>query len=254
MTDDEANIIFARWQQYTEIIDKFRALMLTPPPSFLPYPPDVLEDAINIVAKSYFDSGDSKTAITLQRHMTLSLGRYFRPEKNRTVTDEEALAEMAERLSLILSNPPLKAELLGNLRNLQRGWMETRQGPASAVGVGHKLATEGKTLRPGRWVLLSACCASAATILVAVAMLRVNVSEGAQMLEVFGVAAASLMTAPLISLLSVAWQLVLPGWPIYGLTSVLPIMRRNWRWIVGVALWVACACDATLVVVGAPAT
>ena len=53
MTLNEALIIYKSWQDYMEIGDKFFRLMLPIPESFLPYPADILEEALNIVAEHY---------------------------------------------------------------------------------------------------------------------------------------------------------------------------------------------------------
>ena len=129
MTDDEANIIFRGWQNYAETADKFSKLMLTPPASFLPYPVDILEDALNIVAKERYDAGDREIAETIQGHMALHLVAYFLPNSKKIMTDEEALEKMRDTLDLILNNPSLKEVVLENLRNSQRSWMDTRQAP-----------------------------------------------------------------------------------------------------------------------------
>ena len=62
MTKEEARIIFKSWQDYQEIGDRFLSFMLRVPESFLPYPADTLEEALNIIAKDYFDSGDKETS------------------------------------------------------------------------------------------------------------------------------------------------------------------------------------------------
>jgi hypothetical protein len=103
--------------------------MLTPPASFLPYPVDILEDALNIVAKERYDAGDREIAETIQGHMALHLVAYFLPNSKKIMTDEEALEKMRDTLDLILNNPPLKEVVLENLRNSQRSWMDTRQAP-----------------------------------------------------------------------------------------------------------------------------
>jgi len=60
MTFEDANKIFQDWQRYMEINNKLSKIFMgfSLPKSFLPYPMEVLEEAINIVAKAYSDNKD----------------------------------------------------------------------------------------------------------------------------------------------------------------------------------------------------
>ena len=127
MTDDEADIIFRSWTEYMETADKFNKLTLTPPESFLPYPVETLEDAMNIVAKRYFDAGDREASETIQSTMASHLTAYFLAGgTNRRLTDEEALEQMRRALETILDHPLLMKAVLDNLRESQKSWMKTR--------------------------------------------------------------------------------------------------------------------------------
>jgi len=127
MTRAEANIIFRAWQDYLEVGDKFRQIMLTPPASLLPYPVDIIESALNIIAKDCFDSGDKIVSEEIQRLMTLHLFGYHVLETGGTLTDEEALVKMRDTLNFILENPPLKDSVLENLKSCQQSWMDMRR-------------------------------------------------------------------------------------------------------------------------------
>jgi hypothetical protein len=126
VTKEEADRIFGAWQAYLETADRFSALMLKPPESFLPYPVDALKEASNIVAKRFFDAGDFKTSESIQSLIAFHLGGYFTSEVNRRMTDEEALVKMREQLDLILRYPDLMKALLEKLKESQQSWMERR--------------------------------------------------------------------------------------------------------------------------------
>jgi len=117
MDRTEARKIFRYWQEYAETGDRFFQMMLSPPPSFLPYPVPVLEEALNIVAKEYFDAGNRKAAETIQQTM----GAYIPME-----SDGEALVGMHKALTMILSSPELKASILERLKRSQESWIKTR--------------------------------------------------------------------------------------------------------------------------------
>jgi hypothetical protein len=134
MTKEEAQIIFQSWREYMETADKFSKLMLTPPESFLPYPVAVLEKALNIVAKEYFDNGDKKMAETIQTTMASYLTGYFMAFSDgkmvtldRPKTDDDMLEGMKKSLDLILGDPALKKTVLENLKKSQDSWIGTRK-------------------------------------------------------------------------------------------------------------------------------
>jgi len=114
MTLEEANRIFRAWQEYIEISDKLRQLFVTIPESFLPYPSDVLEEALNVVAKDYFDSGDKETSKKIQELLVYHLAAY--------TDDAEALEGMEKKLALTLINPELKDAVITNLKRTRDSW------------------------------------------------------------------------------------------------------------------------------------
>ena len=71
MTREEAEIVFRDWQAYVEINDKlFQLFGPSIPKSFLPYPPDVLEKAMNIIANVYFEADDGNACTMIQENMS----------------------------------------------------------------------------------------------------------------------------------------------------------------------------------------
>jgi hypothetical protein len=118
MTKEEAWIIFKSWQEYMEIADKFDKLMLPVPTSFLPYPYETLEEALNIVAKDYFDSGDIERSKIIQS----TIAAYLWSVKS----DEEAITQMKKTIDLIEQNPELKKTLLKSLKECQDSWIKSR--------------------------------------------------------------------------------------------------------------------------------
>jgi len=128
MTINEAQVIFKSWQDYMEIADKFNRLMLPVPESFLPYPADVLEEALNIIAKYYFDSGNKKMSENIKETKMSYLLPFFmtNAETGSRRTDEEAITGMKKMLDLIEQDPKLKKALLKSLKECQDGWIKSR--------------------------------------------------------------------------------------------------------------------------------
>ena len=128
MDINEAKVIFKNWQDYMEIADKFNRLMLPVPESFLPYPADVLEEALNIIAKYYFDSGNKQMSENIKNSMASYLSPFFMTN-NKTGsrrTDEEAITDMKKMLDLIEQDPKLKKALLKSLKECQDSWIKSR--------------------------------------------------------------------------------------------------------------------------------
>jgi hypothetical protein len=127
MTLDEAKRVFKAWQEYIEIAEKLRQLFNVVPESFLPYPVDTLEEALNIIAKDYFDAGDKRTANDIQRLMTLHLVPYcLTPSNGNKLTDDEALERMKLSLDLTLKHPELKMGAIQRLKAIQDSWIKLR--------------------------------------------------------------------------------------------------------------------------------
>lgn len=126
MTKEDAGIIYQSWQNYMEIAEKFSCLMLSVPESFLPYPVDALEEALNIIAKDFFDSGNKEMAEIIQTTMASYLLPFFFEEKERLTKDEEAITRMKNMLDMMEENPDLKKTLLKKLKECQDGWIKSR--------------------------------------------------------------------------------------------------------------------------------
>lgn len=118
MTIQEADKLFKDWQEYQEINDKLVKFFMFSgiPKSFLPYPEEVLEEALNMVAKSYFDAGDHKTSKNIQETIASLL---FYKE------DEEVFEEMTN--SAIRKDPKIKEALLNNLRESRDSWAKFKK-------------------------------------------------------------------------------------------------------------------------------
>jgi hypothetical protein len=125
MTEEEAKNIYKNWKANIEILDKILKVFHVIPESFLPYNIETLEEALNIVAKDYFDMGDKRTAKNIQEILTLHVeGLYYTPEgvTGRKMTDEEALMSMKKKLHQIFENPELKTVVLKNLKEARKSW------------------------------------------------------------------------------------------------------------------------------------
>jgi hypothetical protein len=127
MTIDEAKKIFNVWKEYIEIAEKLRTLFVVVPEAFLPYAADTLEEALNIVAKDFFDSGNKRMANNIQETMCLHLIPYYIPSGgNARLTDEEVLKLMKKNLDLILENPKLMDATIQSLKRSQHSWIQSR--------------------------------------------------------------------------------------------------------------------------------
>lgn len=119
MTFDEADKIFKSWQEYVEIAGKLEKIFSTIPESFLPYPVEILEEALNIVAKRYFDTGDRKMSKTIQETIAAFLWTH---EK-----DETAIESMEKNLDLMLKHPELREVKLAKLKECRDSWAKIKQ-------------------------------------------------------------------------------------------------------------------------------
>jgi predicted transcriptional regulator len=130
MTKNEAKKIYENWRESVETLDKILIVFSVIPESFLPYSAEILEEAINIIAKDYFDKGNKKMADSIKGtaayHMT---GLYLTPNgvTGRKITDEEALLSMKKTLDFILENPKLKKATIELLKKTQKNWAEQKQ-------------------------------------------------------------------------------------------------------------------------------
>lgn len=101
--------------------------MLPIPESFLPYPADVLEEALNIVAEHYFDSGNKRMSENIKESMAAYLTfSITNAQTGARLTDEEAITNMKKTLDLIEKNPELKKAILKSLKECQERWIKSR--------------------------------------------------------------------------------------------------------------------------------
>lgn len=129
MTKEEAKNIYEDWKANIEILDKISKVFNAIPESFLPYSVETLEEALNIIAKDYFDMGDKRTSRNIQETMMLHVGGlYFTPEgvTGRKMTDEEALLSMKKKLDFMFENPKLKKITLETLKETQESWAKLK--------------------------------------------------------------------------------------------------------------------------------
>lgn len=111
MTFDEADKMFQVWRKWywpchTILHSIFGGRI---PISYCPYPVDTLEEALNIIAKYYFDTGDHKTSKLIQESI-VSLWEY--------TEDEAALEEVSKKLS----NPEMREIALIYISNYKKDW------------------------------------------------------------------------------------------------------------------------------------
>lgn len=118
MEIEEANIIFEDWKDYAEINDKLmKFFMFTGiPESFLPHSKEILEDALNIIAKAYFDAGNYTSSESIKT--TIAFLLYYK-------SDEEAFDGITK--STILNNPKIKESVLNNLKMSRESWREFKK-------------------------------------------------------------------------------------------------------------------------------
>jgi hypothetical protein len=117
MTREEAEIIFRDWQAYVEINDKlFQIFGPSIPKSFLPYPPDVLEKAMNIIASGYFESGDGSTCTVIKENISAVLSYK---------DDEEAIKNIINGVRL--KHVELRKVFIGKLQKSRDSWAKLRR-------------------------------------------------------------------------------------------------------------------------------
>jgi len=125
----EANKIFKSWQQWYWPCHcvLWRVFFFSGiPESFLPYPKDVLEDALNIVAKSYWDEGDRKTSNLISGSISALI--FYKK-------DEEAF----QKASKDFSNPETMKAIYAGISLFKKDWigwlekLEKRGGKYDAI-------------------------------------------------------------------------------------------------------------------------
>lgn len=115
MTFNEADKIVHIYGRYLEYCSRIVMIFgSSMPESFLPFPKDTLEEALNIMAEHYHKAGDQHR-VNLMQEVAASLPTY--------IDDEEAILEAAKKF-----NDPecRKAFLLPVLKQGQKDWIKTQ--------------------------------------------------------------------------------------------------------------------------------
>lgn len=116
MTREEAEIVFRDWQAYVEINDKlFQLFGPSIPKSFLPYPPDILEKALNIIARVYFEDGDINMHTMIRESVTTILCYK---------DDEEAAGNIVNGVRL--RHAELRKVFIGKLQKSRDSWVKLK--------------------------------------------------------------------------------------------------------------------------------
>ena len=113
MTFEEADKIYKRWIEFVEINDKLGRVFHSIPKSLLPYPLEVLEEALNIIAENFWKDGEKRTSKNIQE----TIGTIIRYKY-----DEEALNNIPRWVTFSLKDPELKKIYLANLKKIQEFW------------------------------------------------------------------------------------------------------------------------------------
>lgn len=116
MTFEEANQIMNFWGDFlAESFGKLNMLFAPDiPESFLPYPKDVLLEALNIMGKYYFDKSDKRKENLLRE--TAALLPLF-------CNDEQAITKAAKKFN----NSKWKRSFLPGFKNMQNEWLELKK-------------------------------------------------------------------------------------------------------------------------------
>ena len=129
MTKEQAKIIYDNWKVNIEVFDKILCVFDVVPESFFPYNTKILEEALNIVAKDYYDMGNKKMAENIKETMTYQMGGLWligEDSPGRKITDEEVLSHMKKNLDYIFANPELKRTTLQSLNEIRNSWAKLK--------------------------------------------------------------------------------------------------------------------------------
>lgn len=113
MTLEDAEKIYEVWKVYLEFHDKlFRIFIGKIPESFLPFPKDILVEALGIIGNTYFQIALAKDKENF-KEIYLSLGALY-------VDDEEAIEALMYKLSI----PKVRKSLLEHLKEAHMEWFK----------------------------------------------------------------------------------------------------------------------------------
>lgn len=116
---DEAQVIYKSWQQFMEIADKYdRLFCVGLPESFLPYPRETLDKALDVVTKHLHDIGDERQL----EDLNLTITRYLMEAKK----DNEAIEDLSNMLDMFKKSPDLKETCLQKSAEGQEIWLNIR--------------------------------------------------------------------------------------------------------------------------------
>lgn len=114
MTFEHADKIVTIYGRYLEYCSKITFVFLTKiPESFLPFPKDIIEEALNIMAEHYYKIGDMH-GVNLMRETCAELIPY--------IDDEEALLEAAK----LFNNKEWRDAFIPSLKQMQKDWLKTQ--------------------------------------------------------------------------------------------------------------------------------
>jgi hypothetical protein len=114
VTLDEANKVFKVWKQWYSFHIILHSIFLSRiPESFLPYPQTVLEEALNIIAKHYHDSGDYNATRNIEESIC-SLVAY--------VKDDDALQSATELFQWRCNEQKAKKAFFISIDNFKKDW------------------------------------------------------------------------------------------------------------------------------------
>ncbi len=117
MTIQEANRVYESWKNYVEVADKWsRLFMCSIPESFLPYPKEEIEEALNITAERYWNIGDKETSEAIK---TTIAGFLWDHKK-----DEDVINSLSKMLKMMEDSPELKATLLEKSKEGRDSWLK----------------------------------------------------------------------------------------------------------------------------------
>lgn len=134
MTIEEALKIYDIWISYQGPLDKIRKIFTIIPPQFLPYPPKILDEALQLVEQYYADIGETRLANSIQSTRMYHLIGYnihfddeghFSYRDDDEIDNHEILKTMENNLKMILESPELEKLKLNNLENAFNSWIET---------------------------------------------------------------------------------------------------------------------------------
>ncbi len=126
MNKEEAYKIYSVWKEYIEIGNKLNIIFRVVPESFLPYPVEVLKEALEIVTEDYFDSGNHRMSNNIKELMSVHLGGYYIHSSGVKLTDEEILEYMQHDLNHLISDSEFKNSALKMLKDQQNSWIDNR--------------------------------------------------------------------------------------------------------------------------------